>query len=1157
MDEEEDSRIYRLEEFESILREMEENERLEQEGLPAGRVGKKNESGNLSGVTINDTLKKQDFGALDVLARLAAAQPFLPLIPNVQTNSNKFINIIDPPKDLAIDGEDGKKLTALNKTQKKILQDILRESFFKISSTDEQFIQFLTEQEPIDDDEESETRTTSRRSRGTVKKTVTYKVIGDAKEKLVKKIQSIYKLYFEDRTTKFTINRISKGYTGGINPLENYFICQDNGPTEIFSDSCIFVNTPGSVMDPAFRQTSGANVLNLLPALNENMILPYTELTDISLDTIINQGIQMTRINENNLDKFSVEIPFQYLNKENKVVSDSLTGKFLTTKVFESQNLSDGIDYFSGNRVKNGFIYDQLINVTTNKLDDDPKKKIIRYILAKEIGDTLLVKWLDYFLKNNKISIKDDKNNDIKADKVNTLVNTSDTVVWLRCIINGIGCVYTHKDISTGRNGSTIYPTSTMDQMQQALTSSTYIESMQRQISRNNNEVINEVEKIQKYIENYINTAGTKPDFVFLQITIHKDNLNFLNFSFKYLIYQLKKYNTDLLKTLAIHTNMNTVKEVAKDGEFILPFVRSKTGEYVRKVSNNHGFLANKKFPFNTSYLTNTKLSSIKGKLMTALNIKDENDFKDTITFYESVGSTKVFYTGGASMSEALARISKDSQRKTYNFLFDQIQRILNGGIVTRKQKIEFARNFYILRQLRLLLLQPSRYRTNLIKSENPDNDTDNKGEKIIDAAILYAENKRVSNLSLPTPPSVSITASSAPNPFADEQTLNIFRQNYTLIPTTDFLHWFISDYMPSIFHAGICLKLALRSFNHATEKLNLTNYGGFPIQSYYELPKDSKDYFKRIFTKYIRKPDYDSTSNTWVFSEPQNTELYNQTEELLAYAKYFYQYVRPEACPSHIKAFFAEIDNLRNQLTYIQYLSCINLARQIRYNLTSFATWGQLFTLSRTELFTPEDFDLYNPLLVPAEDQQGGDNNMVSVNTATDSHFEKIFRDIVSEPTSDFINPVANELYDYYYDLENMRCLDNLPDYTTYIQRRKNALAETEEFLKDAETSNDKFRAFALKGFFESEIQALEQTEQVTVDYIQANNLSKYKNKTYKNKHKTNFMKPSTYTNNEFENPLLLNTNSTSEEIQFINTGNPINVSGGKRKTRRRKNRV
>jgi len=41
MDEEEDSRIYRLEEFESILREMEENERLEQEGLPAEELVKK------------------------------------------------------------------------------------------------------------------------------------------------------------------------------------------------------------------------------------------------------------------------------------------------------------------------------------------------------------------------------------------------------------------------------------------------------------------------------------------------------------------------------------------------------------------------------------------------------------------------------------------------------------------------------------------------------------------------------------------------------------------------------------------------------------------------------------------------------------------------------------------------------------------------------------------------------------------------------------------------------------------------------------------------------------------------------------------------------------------------------------------------------------
>lgn len=1067
MDEVNTGRVYTIEEIGKLEQELLEEQQAEaqaREGNPAGKTPSVRGSNATEFQNDNEfadyrLLETANFGALRTLAEVASRQPVLPITESPEiVNQNKVLNIIDPPKDLKVPTADNTTLSSLPTSKQNVLKEILKESFFGAGG-DNDFITFLKQN--LDT------------------KFKNYSPVADMKEKLVSKFQTIYKIYFEDKTNKYQINRISKGYSGGISILEDYTICQDNGPLEIFADTCSFVNTPGTVMDPAFRKTSGPEIVNLLPALGNEMTLELSQIEHLSLNSVIAGSISMKRItqivNEKNVEYFFVTIPIQYKNSRNETKMSTLKGKFLTEKAFlskpltaedlEADEMGDlDMDYFAGNPVKNKDIFNILnaLPDTNPKISDQDKVKIIKYLLAKEIGDTILVKWLKFLLEDNKVN---------EGDFTNTLVNTSDTVVWLRCITNKVGCIFTQRDPITKRSGSTIYPTAIMNNAQKALMASNYIQDLERQTIKNNIDVINEVKKIQQAIEAHLKTSKNPANLIFMGLTMPGKNIKFLNLILLYLIYRLEKYNDDLRKSLAITTNIETAKEIAKDGEFVLPFVK-KGQEYRLKAGHNSGFLPNGKLAFNTSLFISGALETKRKEILSKLR-RDPPLTEDELLRRDA--DTKLFeqitplMMGGTreTLTKALAELDTPSKVKTYNEYFRTIQGILNGEYrITRSEKARFARKFFILRHLRLQLLKKSKYLTALKSSENPTNQ--HKGTDIIDAAVIYSNNKRVDTVKLPTPLLTNQTNLTSTNPtsYSSSFVVELFQLNYTSASTTNFLYWFVRTYMPSIFHAAISFKLAFKSF-HAVTRLYLFRYllQSYPITDFYKLDTPSQtvnDHFTQIYTYDIEEPTYDSTRQTYVFSDTVNTTILNETNELLAYAKYFYSNIRPESVPAHIKAFFDEIDTpTLSGENYSRFCNFIGDSTTLNRNLT---TW------TFSQLFTPTDYSMYEPVV-----QLGGDNETIR---ESDPRITAYIKEILNSNTNDFTCVMANEFYDFYYDLEHLRCIDNVHDYSTYTQRYTEALENADQFLSWSSDPFDLLRGNAFKQIIHTEYNTILQNQ-------------------------------------------------------------------------------
>jgi len=206
-------------------------------------------------------------------------------------------------------------------------------------------------------------------------------------------------------------------HSSGNNPApDGLYLAQDNGPSDIVSNPR-FLLTPASVLDPAGKTKRGPNIVNVITKYNT---LPHTYIDDIGMDNVIKSDISMSERGNN----YRVTIPVRLEGKDSVIVED------FSKESFAPQELNRvRPSYFAGNREKNAQIRD-LIGPPRN-----PNVLIEgeKYILCKELGDTLQVQWLNHIF-----------NEDSNITRANTVIGTTDEVVLWRSIVNKVGVIYTN-----------------------------------------------------------------------------------------------------------------------------------------------------------------------------------------------------------------------------------------------------------------------------------------------------------------------------------------------------------------------------------------------------------------------------------------------------------------------------------------------------------------------------------------------------------------------------------------------------------------------------------------------------------------------------------------------------------------------------------------
>ena len=97
-------------------------------------------------------------------------------------------------------------------------------------------------------------------------------------------------------------------------------------------------------------------------------------------------------------------------------------------------------EYFNGNATKNKFIYDNYSNFINDKPATFYKysNEFIKFLIMKELGDTMQVMWLDVITDDPEIKGANNK----PITKENTFVMTGDSMLIARCILNGYNCIH-------------------------------------------------------------------------------------------------------------------------------------------------------------------------------------------------------------------------------------------------------------------------------------------------------------------------------------------------------------------------------------------------------------------------------------------------------------------------------------------------------------------------------------------------------------------------------------------------------------------------------------------------------------------------------------------------------------------------------------------
>ena len=230
--------------------------------------------------------------------------------------------------------------------------------------------------------------------------------------------------------------------SGASHHHNNIFIVQDNGSLEIANKPTLLI-IPGSVIDPAGKtKTVDATLTGILNLIQHPYHPNYNTLPETYMRSVmprvnhaypISNLINMTY----NANTYTLNLPTSIGN-----ITDTFNSAFKSDKSMVGPTRFTP-SFFAGNPLKNIQIQELLKNHTPH----DWLNIVKRYILCKELGDTLQVIWLKHIFDVNQRGLGPIP--PPTFSQVNTIVASTDKVVLYRCIVNGVGCIHTTLPTST------------------------------------------------------------------------------------------------------------------------------------------------------------------------------------------------------------------------------------------------------------------------------------------------------------------------------------------------------------------------------------------------------------------------------------------------------------------------------------------------------------------------------------------------------------------------------------------------------------------------------------------------------------------------------------------------------------------------------------
>jgi hypothetical protein len=263
-----------------------------------------------------------------------------------------------------------------------------------------------------------------------------YRTIGDTKT-AIKNALGTFKSHIDNEANRLRILRgnSSAGYDSRPSDL---YVSQDSGPKpkSIIKNPKIIISG-GTIMDPASKTKIAATVLT-----DETYRkLPHSYIKKLGLENVITGDVEL-EVKETH---YELKIPIKLVSpgataRDSPVeTTETIIGKLSkdTFKPIGDDITNPGSVYFKGNNTKNNYIYS---NFATT--DQSKKNEIKKYLLVKELGDTLQVIWLRYIIENSEDNPTPPGGKKYRED--NTVLVTADTVVWYRCIVNKVPVIVTY-----------------------------------------------------------------------------------------------------------------------------------------------------------------------------------------------------------------------------------------------------------------------------------------------------------------------------------------------------------------------------------------------------------------------------------------------------------------------------------------------------------------------------------------------------------------------------------------------------------------------------------------------------------------------------------------------------------------------------------------
>jgi hypothetical protein len=319
--------------------------------------------------------------------------------------ANKILNLLDPPKDLSADSD----LTA--RAHGDLIKPILLDMFWPGYNARNDNPPLPNGFTPIGD------------TKGAIKNSLGSESDSQTANKPLTN-------YLLNKANKLRILR--ETHTSGTDGRpSNLYVSQDSGPgpEKLIKNPTIII-TPGTILDPASKTKEGATFL--VKKFGTLAHDPY--ILNLNMGNIITDDITMSQEADGDPNSgrgpFRIQIPTNIGGAAAGLIDAYLNFQTFKKLAPTAERPNEDGDYFRGNPEKNNFILNNPTEVN----------KIKKYILVKELGDTLQVVWLKSILDAE----NDEDNEENPYTEENTVLITGDTVVWYRCMINKVPVIITY-----------------------------------------------------------------------------------------------------------------------------------------------------------------------------------------------------------------------------------------------------------------------------------------------------------------------------------------------------------------------------------------------------------------------------------------------------------------------------------------------------------------------------------------------------------------------------------------------------------------------------------------------------------------------------------------------------------------------------------------